>query len=549
MTSASGDNDAAREMWRVEADTSERQRGHAKLNAGMEEKEDDLYVLSPRSGRRRGEATSLRRTRPPKPVVKDWKYYRRSGAIWTDPDVHVPQSRRHLLGLRPDLDEKHAKYVRKVMRKEKRAEDRKVSRRVRFRHRTREALIRRRTENQRREEKVMNPQLRRDDSRVGSGVTLNTRTRDGVIKKDWRFYRRQGAVWTDLIHTPQNRLHLVLRPKIIEMDLKATEYIKGRYAEEKEAREMLREVRKEKAAEIREDFRRSVHARKMLERKMWGGESPSQKERRRSMSRKGAKPPRPSTAGTAFRGTPRIIELSNPKTEPLLADGKISVTPDFKGLLSVDHTIGPIVHQMSSATRGTSKPESHVAKSHQRPSTSTRTRSRVVNTSRVAVVPAADRQNTEGGRRIRPSTAPAFTRMSNNADYSTSDTGGMRTFFPDRDAYSGGSDAIDALNALEACESRVEKVERRRRLGGPENWFTSHERKPRAPRPATAGAGVGRPRSTRMNYWQFTDEKKNARAEEESLPLDDDDDERAKRAFARLVDSKGDATEMRLDCN
>ena len=38
-----------------------------------------------------------------KPIPKTWKFYRRTGAIWTD-HYHTPYDRLKMAGYRPDLD-------------------------------------------------------------------------------------------------------------------------------------------------------------------------------------------------------------------------------------------------------------------------------------------------------------------------------------------------------------------------------------------------------------------------------------------------------------
>jgi hypothetical protein len=69
-------------------------------------------AAAPPSGAAAGVARIEQRLRRPsvdKPVglfipPKDHDFYRRTGFLWSDPLVHTPKERWHLLGQRPDLD-------------------------------------------------------------------------------------------------------------------------------------------------------------------------------------------------------------------------------------------------------------------------------------------------------------------------------------------------------------------------------------------------------------------------------------------------------------
>lgn len=50
-------------------------------------------------------------------VKKNHQYYRRTGAIWTDP-FHTPTDRLHLTNYRPDLDEAHKLHVKRQKEKQ-----------------------------------------------------------------------------------------------------------------------------------------------------------------------------------------------------------------------------------------------------------------------------------------------------------------------------------------------------------------------------------------------------------------------------------------------
>ena len=48
-----------------------------------------------------------------RPIEKNWKFYRRHGAIWTDL-YHTPEERRRLAGFRPDLEKKREERASRV---------------------------------------------------------------------------------------------------------------------------------------------------------------------------------------------------------------------------------------------------------------------------------------------------------------------------------------------------------------------------------------------------------------------------------------------------
>ncbi len=212
-------------------------------------------------------------------VTKDARYYRRRGPIWTDAEVHVPQSRKHLLGLRPDLDRKHEAYVQSVIAKEKRAEARVLQRRLNMRADTQELLQDRRAENLVAEETALNwgrkqQQQQQQQTRPATANVLASRTREGIIKKDWKFYRRQGAIWTDLVHLPPERLHFVLRPQIVKMDRDATRLIRHKYEAEIDVEYANQAIKMERAGRIRKQFTKSVARRRDKMRSMWKREPP-----------------------------------------------------------------------------------------------------------------------------------------------------------------------------------------------------------------------------------------------------------------------------------
>ena len=81
--------------------------------------------------------------------------------------------------------------------------------------------------------------------------------------KDWRYYRRTGAVWTDLSHTPAERVHLVVTPAVLEGDAKAADHIQHRLAEEQAVKDAAEALQRQRAAQTRALFRQRVRARSL----------------------------------------------------------------------------------------------------------------------------------------------------------------------------------------------------------------------------------------------------------------------------------------------
>jgi hypothetical protein len=277
-------------------------------------------------------------------VRKDWRYYRRQGALWTDPDVHVPESRQHLLGKRPDLEAKHEKYVQSVIKKEKMAEKRVQDHRIGMRYATQTLMAERQEENILAEETALNWGRHRqqpEESLLAEGVqpsftrpTTASRTKSGILKKDWKYYRRQGALWTDLVHLPAERLHFVLRPKIIKMDREATLRIKAKYEKEIDMQYKDREHKMRRAKKIRKQFLEATKRRKEEIKNQWGREPPFSLGGSNDSNHQKVVPTK----------NQRIAELALPKnansTRP-----STSVGQSYYGLLSSDTTVGPLLHE------------------------------------------------------------------------------------------------------------------------------------------------------------------------------------------------------------
>ena len=251
--------------------------------------------------------------------------------------VHRPE--RQFVGRRPDLDARHDAYVKKQIAKEQRKHSMHLKHRSDTKRKQQTRFLRQREMNHMLEMGVVSgrpitaPQvsMQYDVVNAGSGqegpagegtveddrsMQLTPRiTMEGNAIKDQKFYRRNGSMWTDYIHTAPDRLHLVLNDKIISADKRAADFIRQRYEEDRNQEEMEERMKIMRTKEMREEFQRK---------QKFG-----------------------SKVSKATKLTPcseRINELARPKTA---RDSYKEAGPldgiDFKGLLVVDHTVGPLV--------------------------------------------------------------------------------------------------------------------------------------------------------------------------------------------------------------
>lgn len=457
---------------------------------------------SERAGRRRPATTGATgpRRRKKELLVKDWKYWRKNayrggGAIWTDPSVHCPPSRQQFVGRRPDLDAKHDAYVRKQIAKEERKRTRHLKQRSDAKRKQQTRFLRQREMNHMVEIGVINgrpttaPQVSMhydlfnavpgQEQAAGEGTVEDERsmqltprvTMEGNTIKDQKFYRRNGSMWTDYVHTAPDRLHLVLNDKIINADKRAADFIRQRYEEDRNREEMEERMKIMRTKEMREEF---------------------QKKQRFG-----------SKVSKATKLTPcsqRINELARPKTA---RDAYKEAGPldgmDFKGLLVVDHTVGPLVQDR--VRRNSMKLEAKrekVSRGRRRRSGETPQGQDRVHTAPANVRPMADPLNksssTSSSRRgeIRPNTAnnqqPKH-RNSGSARPSTAPAwaprqqpkyGGFGDVSMEGVSSSMGQNSIvgammreaqSTLAELDQFEDRRDMLERRKKYEGPENWF------------------------------------------------------------------------------
>lgn len=147
--------------------------------------------------------------------------------------------------------EDHAKYESAVMEKERKKRAHDFERRSNRIVLTKEAFRQRRQHNHALETKtgfvIAQPP-------APTGV-YPKRPRNSPIKKNWCFYRRQGFVWTDLYHTPECRMKVVVPRAFLEKDVECLSKLISRMEMEEELAAQERNLKLERTAATREHFR------------------------------------------------------------------------------------------------------------------------------------------------------------------------------------------------------------------------------------------------------------------------------------------------------
>ena len=161
--------------------------------------------------------------------------------FWEDP-YHLPKNKRHY-SHRPDLDAKAERLV------EKRAEEERCELeqlRGEVRRRSKEAQKRLRLSRQRMDKRYNITCDREDVESEWENIHLPY--------KNQQFYRRTGFLWSDMVHVPQARLHLVATPKVLRGDAWAAKQITKRKAKEVDKEIASEEEKQSRIASIRADF-------------------------------------------------------------------------------------------------------------------------------------------------------------------------------------------------------------------------------------------------------------------------------------------------------
>lgn len=197
-------------------------------------------------------------------LKKSWKYYRRTGAIWTDP-YHMPVEQRRF-SERPDLDAKYEEHLRKTKNQED-AKERKRKEEIKLRNKKiRTRLHLRQAENASKygwpEIQHANEIEHKRAAKARATVESKMERRHTHVHKlkSHDFYRREGFLWSDMTHVPHDRLHLVLDHRIVEKDKLALELIDKRLEEENLRQFERAQSAQGRADEIRREFRAQLVA-------------------------------------------------------------------------------------------------------------------------------------------------------------------------------------------------------------------------------------------------------------------------------------------------
>mmetsp|Transcript_41878 Transcript_41878/g.67191 ORF Transcript_41878/g.67191 Transcript_41878/m.67191 type:complete len:402 (-) Transcript_41878:470-1675(-) len=193
--------------------------------------------------------------RKPKMIKKNWKFYRRTGAIWTD-SYHTPRHIRKQLE-KPRKEQEYQEYLEKVRKehefeaKEELLRKKRRIKQTRGRMYVRQVLNQEKCSSQRPLPKQVShsKQIQKLVEASKKHVEENTHH-----VKDRFYYRRRGSIWTEPKLIPDNRLHLIMNKGIAQKDKWAAEQItKSLHREMRD--ELSKELEKKaKIREIREDF-------------------------------------------------------------------------------------------------------------------------------------------------------------------------------------------------------------------------------------------------------------------------------------------------------
>ena len=147
-------------------------------------------------------------------IKKNWQFYRRRGAIWSDP-YHIPESRKKISGYRPELDEKFREFEKKCFEEEKRVKERERMNKSFNILKTRKSLTLRRKLNAAREfgEKDL---VTKCENSIAKKLE-----RKGIVLKDeswWLSRKNRKEPMMSLSRIHPDRLHWVLSDKMLLAD-------------------------------------------------------------------------------------------------------------------------------------------------------------------------------------------------------------------------------------------------------------------------------------------------------------------------------------------
>lgn len=193
-------------------------------------------------------------------VVKNYKFYRRRGAIWTDL-YHTPSHRRKLAGYRPDLEKSAEETVMRRTRLHLQKQHEKRQVKAKKIERIKRAFHQRRRLNAAKE--FCDKDLEQDCE-----TKIETRLRSmGIVRKDenwWRSRKDKKQPLLGLSRLHPERLHWVLSDKILISDFQAGLNILKKMETERQAAHDAARLKQERVAKIRQHFRERIVGRNMI---------------------------------------------------------------------------------------------------------------------------------------------------------------------------------------------------------------------------------------------------------------------------------------------
>eukprot|EP00941_MAST-03F_sp_MAST-3F-sp1_P002090 g2090.t1 len=279
-------------------------------------------------------------TTNPKPIVKDWRFYRRTGATWTDL-YHTPTHRLKLSGYRPDLDKLHEERVRKRTIEDEKKEAEKIRK-----HRERILLTQERR-HRRQQVNILRAKMGRGEvdrqvaeeelaKQEGQLLALGAGKQLPAVK-DHSYYRRTGNLWTDVAHVPAERLHLVMDSKMLRADVSASENIRKRFEYDLSVEEEKERKKIERVHQIRNDFlsrlaKKKLNVAEKMKKKLSDARRKLQDKHKEIQTKTEIKKQRPISAYSGMpelKGMPTQDPLVVRKLKISIAQGRQFGTPDL----------------------------------------------------------------------------------------------------------------------------------------------------------------------------------------------------------------------------
>jgi hypothetical protein len=194
-----------------------------------------------------------------RPIAKNWKFYRRQGAIWTDL-YHTPQERRRLAGFRPDLEKKRKERIAHSKQLEKQRE--RCSRLFKSKQIEK---IKQSFNRQRKLNAAKEFSSRKLIKECETEIEASLRSKNVVVKDEywWQSQKAHNKPMMSMTRIHPERLHWVLSDKILIADFQAALNILKKLESERKAELDDNAHKQQRVAEIRNHFRERLMGRNM----------------------------------------------------------------------------------------------------------------------------------------------------------------------------------------------------------------------------------------------------------------------------------------------